>query len=98
MDVCVRVCGPPLLSVPVGLMVRRQLNDEDTGLSVLQALLVVWRLWGTLGVQHEDLGQKIERVSDEDGFIRRPTRGADVTPTCCAIALILQYSASAAGE
>lgn len=48
----------PLLSVSIGLLVRRQLDDENAGLSVLEALLVVGRLWRALGVQHEDLGHK----------------------------------------
>lgn len=48
--------GAPLLSVPVGLLVRRQLDDENAGLSVLEALLVAGRLRRALGVQHEDLG------------------------------------------
>lgn len=50
----------PLLSVSVGLLVRRQLDDENAGLSVLEALLVVGRLWRALGVQHKDLGHKDE--------------------------------------
>lgn len=48
----------PLLSVSVGLLVRWQLDDENAGLSVLKALLVVGRLWRALGVQHKDLGHK----------------------------------------
>lgn len=52
---CVCVRGAPLLSVPVGLVVWRQLDDEHAGLGVLQTLLVVGRLGGALSVQHEDL-------------------------------------------
>lgn len=59
-SLCVFVC-PPLLSVSVGLLVRRQLDDEHAGLSMLKAVLVVGCLWRALGVQHEDLGQKIKR-------------------------------------
>lgn len=47
--------GAPLLSVTVGLVVRRQLDDEHAGLGVLQTLLVVGRLGGALSVQHEYL-------------------------------------------
>lgn len=54
---CVCLCLP-LLSVSVGLLVRWQLDDENAGLSVLEALLVVGRLWRALGVQHKDLGHK----------------------------------------
>lgn len=56
--VCSCECCLPLLSVSVGLLVRRQLDDENAGLSVLKALLVVGRLWRALGVQHKDLGHK----------------------------------------
>ena len=56
--VYLRARCPPLLSVSVGLLVGRQLDDEHAGLSVLKALLVVGRLWRALGVQHEDLGHK----------------------------------------
>lgn len=52
------VCCPPFLSVPVGLLVRRHLNDQHARLSVLEAIFVVGRLWRALGVQHEDLGHK----------------------------------------
>jgi len=53
-----RARRPPLLSMPVGLLVGRQLDDQEARLSVLEALLVVGRLRGALGVHHEDLGHK----------------------------------------
>lgn len=54
--------GPPLLSMSVGLLVSRQLDDEHTGLSVLKAVLVVGRLGRALSVQHEDLRQREDMV------------------------------------
>lgn len=58
--VCVRVftCRAPFGGVAVGLLVGRQLDDENAGLGMFQTLLVAGGLWGALGVQHEDLEQQ----------------------------------------
>ncbi len=78
MCVCVCVCIPPLLSVSVGLLVRRQLDDENAGLSVLKALLVVGRLWRALGVQHKDLGPKEDTSSNSSAELALPVQQCGV--------------------
>lgn len=45
----------PLRSMSIGLLVRGQLNDEHTGLSMFKPLLVIRGLGGALGIQHEYL-------------------------------------------
>lgn len=69
MLLCVYLCVrcPPLLSVSVGLLVRRQLDDQNAGLSMLKALLVVGRLWRALSVQHKDLGHKEDVSTSSPG-------------------------------
>lgn len=89
----------PLLSVSIRLLIRRQLDDENAGLSMLKALLVVGCLRRALGVQHKDLvqGKNTWNLTMNTRTTEYILFGCSCL-TCWAMALILQYSASADGE
>ena len=47
----------PFLGVSIWLLIRRQFNNELTGLSMIE---VVWSLWWALGIQHKYLHRQTE--------------------------------------
>lgn len=48
------------------LRLTGEFDDEDAGLGMLKTVLVVGRLWGALGIQHEHLTQRNNTSVNED--------------------------------